>query len=291
VLDCGCGTFGLKGDYLALLLGIDRTLVGWASELGAAPRRYPTLISTETLLRTDYYTSFPSQATFAVRAVPDVHAELKAVVGEARLQGRLDRPTSQLRPALCYHVYEELAGKVVGPELLVFTTGGPCYRHEDEPARLTRQREFTMREIVLVGDPEAIRERRLTLRRRSEALARDLGLEAKAEVATDVFFGTASRGRLLYQRERQLKWELLQPLRQGDPLAIASFNLHEEYFGHAFGIHRDEARSLFVSTGCAAWGLERWVAALVDRHGPEATRWPETARKLVQSGAPLENLG
>jgi len=280
-LDCGHGTYGLRGDLLALFHGLDRLVLGWACELGAEPRRYPALMSTALLLKTDYYRSFPDQATFATSARPEAHAELRSFVSDGSLDAHLERPVAQLRPALCYHVYDELAGTVLEGDLQTFTIFGSCYRHEHTPSKLERQREFTMREIVFAGEAEAVAGRRAELRSRSEALATELGLAVTTGVATDPFWGSANKGRLLYQRERQLKWELRQKLSSGVDLAIASFNLHEETFAKAFGIHRDASREQLASTGCAGWGYERWVAALTDRHGYEPTRWPGALRALA----------
>jgi len=284
-LEIGPGLYGLGGEALALLHGIDARIVGWAREVGAAPRRYPTLISTASLLRTDYYATFPSQVTFVALAAPAVHADLKQVVADGRLAGSLELPPLQLRPALCYHVYEELSGAVIDANAAAYTVGGTCFRREATTTFLCRQWEFTMREVVFVGAPESLVEQRAAFRARSEALARELGLDAAVEVANDPFFGTTSRGRALYQKARQLKWELVQKLADGTPLAIASFNLHEDYFTRGFGIHRDPARTRFAATACNAWGLERWVAAIVDRHGREPSGWPRAVRELVAAGA------
>jgi seryl-tRNA synthetase len=279
------GLYGLGGEALALLHGIDARIVAWAREVGAAPRRYPTLISTASLLRTDYYATFPSQATFVALAAPAVHPDLKRAVAERGLERALELPPLQLRPALCYHVYEELAGSVLQAELAAYTVGGTCFRREATTAPLRRQWEFTMREVVFVGAPERLAEQRAAFRARSEELARELGLAAAVEVANDPFFGTTSRGRALYQKARQLKWELVQNLSDGTPLAIASFNLHEDYFTRGFEIHRDPGRSRFAATACNAWGLERWIAAIVDRHGREPAGWPRAVRELARAGA------
>lgn len=285
VLDYEAGVYGLKDDYLALLSGLDQVVLEWARELGAEGRRYPTLISTDTLLRTDYYSTFPSQATFSAPASPSVHAELKAIVGRGELLGKLEQPRMQLRPALCYHVYEELSQTALDSELVSFTVFGSCFRHEERPRPLERQREFAMREIVFAGEPGRIAALRTQLCAQSIALGEELGLRLGSEVAADPFFGSANRGRQLYQKAKQLKWELVHPMSSGSELALASFNLHEEYFGEAFEIYADASRQTFASTGCNGWGFDRWIAAIVDVHGESPAGWPEAARKLVERGS------
>jgi hypothetical protein len=48
-------------------------------------------------------------------------------------------------------------------------------------------------------------------------------------------------------------------------MAIASFNLHEQFFAARFGITRQGNAPAF--SGCVAFGIERWALALASRHG------------------------
>jgi len=65
------------------------------------------------------------------------------------------------------------------------------------------------------------------------------------------------------------------PLGEGDTLAIASFNDHETFFGEAYGIRLADGAP--ASTGCVAFGLERWLLAFLLAHGTVAARWPITS--------------
>ena len=56
------------------------------------------------------------------------------------------------------------------------------------------------------------------------------------------------------------------------PQRRATANLHHDHFGAAFGITRDGAPA---SSACLAFGLERWLFALTDRHGPDPAAWPD----------------
>jgi hypothetical protein len=119
-----------------------------------------------------------------------------------------------------------------------------------------------MREIVCIGTEAeclAFRDRGIKLAR---WLATGLGLDSSVEPAEDPFFAPTSRGRALLQRVKGLKQELRLPIGDGDTVAAASFNLHEQFFGDAFDIRLASGEPSY--TACVAFGLERWLlAALV----------------------------
>ena len=177
-------------------------------------------------------------------------------------------------PATCYRLFQELAGaRLVEP--LVATLTGTCSRRERREDA-GRRRAFTMREIVILDGEEAVRQARDAIAASSLRLARRLGLEAKLEDAEDPFFVGPGEGRRLLQRLLRLKVELVAPV-NGEPLALASFNLHQDFFGERLDI---TVGGRPAWSGCAAWGIERWRLALHERWGPQA-RWPSEVRRAV----------
>jgi hypothetical protein len=64
-------------------------------------------------------------------------------------------------------------------------------------------------------------------------------------------------------------------------LAIASVNLHQDHFGRTYDIRQSGD---YAYTGCVAFGLERWVYAIVSRFGDDPARWPALAD--VNAAAP-----
>ena len=68
---------------------------------------------------------------------------------------------------------------------------------------------------------------------------------------------------------------------RGVDLAIASFNRHRTFFGDAFNISLAEGGA--ASTGCFAFGLERWLFTFQQMFGNDVSRWPELqpAKELV----------
>lgn len=169
-------------------------------------------------------------------------------------------------PAACYQCYPRLSQ--VGPaERGLWTCIAACGRREDETG-MGRLRNFHMREIVLVGSSNWVREERGRWMDKISEFARALGLRAEFDLASDPFFGTGeTRGRKLVQQLKELKFEM--QVRIGRPvarLAIASFNLHERFFAKRFGLQLPGGADAY--TGCVAFGLERWALALVAELGP-----------------------
>jgi seryl-tRNA synthetase len=184
-----------------------------------------------------------------------------------------------LPPALCYHVYAALADRTLTDSAHV-TLRGTCWRHEGErTAPLERGWAFTMRETVRVGAAGAVEPFLEHVAERTLALAAALGLDAEIAPATDPFFAPTARGRSLLQRVKGLKREIMLPIGGGRSVAAASFNHHETYFGDAFDIRAADGAA--AVSGCAAFGLERWLLAFLVAHGPEPEGWPSVRADLV----------
>ena len=54
-------------------------------------------------------------------------------------------------------------------------------------------------------------------------------------------------------------------------LAVGSINFHRNLFGAAFDIKRDDVHAF---SGCVAFGVERWVHAILKLFGPDEAKWP-----------------
>ena len=55
-------------------------------------------------------------------------------------------------------------------------------------------------------------------------------------------------------------------------LAIGSSNFHFDTFGAAFGISREGS---VACSGCIAFGIERWIYAILQRYGADPAGWPD----------------
>jgi len=255
------GSLRMHGAVAALRDVFDKTVSEWAIDLGATELRFPDEIALSVLDRAGFLSAFPQ---------------------------KLVRTKDAARsPAVCYHHYPTLAGSVVPHSGGIVTAIGRCYRNEFDPSSTDpaeRLREFTMREIITVGNDELVEKVRRNLMQRVETWVKELGLDGFIETATDPFFTDESRGRRLMQQMLPLKYELrLRVDRVGRTIAAASFNNHHDHFGEAFGIRLASGDT--ASSGCVAFGWERWVIAFVNQHGPDERNWPVPVRNDVAASA------
>lgn len=223
------------GDDIDLLNRIDLRVRAFASSLGAREMQYPALISRPVLEQAGYPRAFP-------------HLLMSA--------SRHDGGTAQdwcLSPAVCYHAFAHLAGRVV-EDATVLTARGRCFRAEQETAPGIRQIEFEMREIVLFGPIDWIDACADAARLAIETTAVQLGLTGAWQAAEDPFFLPAAAGKAMMQRLLKVKLEYQSPAAGG--LALASINRHGAFFGQRFGITTPNGDPM--QTACIAIGLDRW---------------------------------
>jgi hypothetical protein len=245
--------FVTLGDGRALLRGTTARLVRWfddrflqmAREDGAVECRFPATIAEDVLARAGYFEAHPDGATALGRGAASYW----------------------LPPAVCYHAYAMLAGTRLDAGVKL-TASQTCFREADRPA-LTAARlwEFTMREAIFIGPRDWVCDERTRWAERIDAFASDLRLSGARAPAADPFFAVVGRGRHLIQQLKGLKEELRLGI-GADAVAVASFNLHEGFFGTRFDITLEEG--IAAHSGCAAFGLERWALAFIDQHGSAA---------------------
>jgi len=249
--------------------------------LDAQERLFPDLVSIELLEKCGCFESFPHHLGFASRPVRDLqrirelHLKPSGDDG-SRITQALAPPSFALQPAVCYHCYGLFAGQELDcPQTL--TCEGACYRYEGiRFVGLRRLQSFHMREFVFLG-PGPFAE---TRRQRTIELVRELavrwGLEARIETATDPFFVDAYPSKRFFQLATRAKYELRAKLpHDGGDLAVASFNIHQDFFARPLDI-RFEGQH--VHTACTAFGLERWVYAFLAQYGLDSHLWPDELR-------------
>jgi seryl-tRNA synthetase len=253
------GLATLDPDAVQVIRLLERRIAGWGREIGAREYSYPPLLPVEELSRIDYFENFPHLGTLASVLRPD-----RLAAGYASHDTpRVDVPNADLEDArfalpsaACYGVYFSLRGSTLSSPSYVSTLAR-CFRNERKYAGLRRLWGFQMRELVVLGDAEAVQEHLRSFRTRIEAFAERVGLPVKVAVATDPFFDkSTSRARM--QELFPVKEEFVYD----DDLAIASLNFHRNFFGERCEIRTADGSAAF--SGCVAFGLERWLAALAD---------------------------
>jgi seryl-tRNA synthetase len=230
---------------------LDRRISDLAEPHGVVLVDPPFLLSREFLGRVEFFSSFPRRAVAAGRS------------------GLV------LPPATCYRLFQALQDTDLAEPIMATLTGA-CFRKERRYNE-ARRHAFTMREVVFLAGEEAVGALRDALGGASLGLANELGLEATLEDAQDAFFAEPGRAKRLLQRLLRLKVELVAPV-AGTPVPIASFNLHQDFFGTRLGLSLAGAPAW---SGCAAWGIERWRLALEERWGKEPGAWPQSVRSIL----------
>jgi seryl-tRNA synthetase len=286
----GAGRVALAGFALEVFQAVDDTVTRWAASLGAPEHRYPSLIDTAVLERAGVV--IPSEARARGRPERGPSTRMLAIprlAARDNSESRDDEVT--VSPAVCYHAYPEWSGKALGHSPALLTARGHCYRYEDgNHVPLERLWEFTMREIIVMGTRQQVEDVRQSLVRQVTAFVDALGLDASIETASDPFFAAGDEGRRLMQQAGALKYELrLAVDATGRTIATASFNHHHDFFGTRFGIRL--ADDTPAHSGCIAFGLERWVLALLAQHGVGRDGWPNAARAWLDEALQRQTRG
>ncbi len=121
-----------------------------------------------------------------------------------------------------------------------------------------------MREIVCLGTRAETAAFLSTARLAVDLLLRDADLPIVWFDASDPSYRPRSKYEAVY----------------GGDLPIASLNRHYEHFGAGFRITRGAG---YAHSACAAFGIERWLYALTDRHGTDAVNWPDLPAAAIRA--------
>lgn len=282
VHEMGPGSIATGQLFTEVLDALDARVRRIAVEkFGAIPFRYPTLISTEALTRGGYLRSFPQYVMTAARLHTDLDVYREFVDGldahteAAELIAKHSEHTGFcLPPTMCFHTYQQLSGRPLDHSPSVYTARGRSFRFETHYSRsLERLWDFTIREIVFVGEAGAIVKMRQDFLDAACDLVTELGLAGHVEAANDPFFADAAvPQRVLAQRVRKLKYELRMPAEEGRSISVASFNVHGTTFGEPYAITLPNGE--IAHTACAGFGLERLAFAFFCQHGTDRRHWP-----------------
>lgn len=285
----GGGVTSFGKMYSGLMDYFDHLFVQFADILKAEKHTYSTLMPVEILEQCNYIDSFPQYVNF-VTHIEDDHDLIgsfrenwsKRSSGGFSLDTFFKKTDYMLSPAVCFHCYKMLEDNNISQEKgKVITAKGKCFRYESKNMRtLERLRDFTMREIISIGDSEVVQRNRTEAIRYISDIINKLGMVGHIEVANDPFFTEDAARKKSYQLKFELKYEirLLIPY-EGKTIAVGSFNIHEDYFGRVFNIRL--AKDQYASTGCSAFGIERWVFAFLAQFGPHHENWPREVREYL----------
>ncbi len=285
----GRGQVALSDIPLGLYRYFDRVFEEFGREWNVKPVLTPTLIPSNTLSRCDYFRSFPQSLTFAGHLKEDTEVvdQFRARHATAddlddKTLADMETPEACLSPAVCYHVYHLQENRTIPADGLAFGICGRCFRYESTNlSDLRRLWDFTMREVVFLGDREGVLEKReRSIEMMSEFLDRHK-LAGEIRTASDPFFISPDAvSKTYFQLSSESKFEVSLMLPGDERTAVGSHNYHSDFFGRAF--NTDVAGAGAMHSVCWAFGIERWVHAFLHQHGSDSSRWPEPVRRASE---------
>jgi seryl-tRNA synthetase len=257
----GLVTLGPEAVWIRELL--ETRFLSWAADCGAARMLFPTLMSVKDLDSLDYFRNFPHLAS-AVSRIREENLQADYIESSATnniSSSHLASSEYVLPSAACYNIYVYMRNTTLErPEYV--TTVANCFRNESEYKGLERLWSFSMREIVCVGSAETVQSHLKSFKQRILNFAEQIELPLSVQVATDPFYQSQG-ARALAQQLFPVKEEFVY----GGSVAIASVNFHRNFFGERCEIKTSNGEAAF--SGCVAFGIERWIHALLDHFGGE----------------------
>ena len=284
------GLFAFRGDFLRVRTALDSRVRMIAGHCGADELSYPPLWPIPLLQSINYFHDFPHLALLASGVEPEYTARAafanrfrkgsgNAVIACTAENG-LAPAHAALAPTVCDCCYWLLRGRrdVVDQ---ISTIYGQVFRNESSPdGRLDRLTAYTMREIVMVGSEGFVLAKRQALLDEVAGLMVDLDLACNIKAADDPFFSNDALQRNAYQNLSRLKYEVEVPLYDDRKTAVASINLHEDYFSRNYDFENADGARPF--SACVGFGYERLTYALFCRHGAKLAAWPRSVCTFLE---------
>ncbi len=269
------GQSNFSGAVLDLFKALDGMFLRIADQAQAREFYFPPFIQAHELNKLDYFKSFPHLISFPVALDQHKAGNLEKFIDGPRCDDsgqvhlvEIDKVCDCLTPAACYHFYIHLQGQDL-QEPIHLTTRAHCFRRELFYKPLQRQWSFNMREIVCLGPYDYVREFVKKFRDIVTEKLHKLNLGIEWDVATDPFFNPESNPKFIMQQLDPVKHEMIF----NKELSIGSTNFHKDYFGENFGI---KYQGEIAHSACIAFGLERWIFAIISRYGTNPAHWPLT---------------
>jgi seryl-tRNA synthetase len=273
------GAFGRGAVFEDVLERFNMLISKLSYDDGAEVYTFPPVIDRRVLEQVNYLDSFPHLCgavhSFFGTALESLALAERASSGQ-EWGSLLGQTGVVMNPAACYPLYPIFSG-TLPPQGRLASMLNWVYRHEPSPEP-TRMQSFRVREFVRAGTAEQVIGWRDMWLQRGLDLLLSLGLPARAEVASDPFFGRGGKFLALAQKEQKLKFEVLVPvISESEPTAVCSFNFHQDHFATTFGIRTHDGK--VANTACLGFGLERVTMALFKTHGFDPKRWPQPVRE------------
>ncbi|SDF91426.1 tRNA synthetase class II core domain (G, H, P, S and T) [Fontibacillus panacisegetis] len=253
-----------------------------ANKMNADLRRYPSTIPLSVLQKCNYTESFP-QNLYMISQFPHQLKELETVRQRGIDQNNTQLSGDALSPAVCFHCYEEMSNKrIITPA--IFAIEGNCFRHEAK-WRLAKHRirEFTMIELVFFGAPQEVEDVRTSIMNQVWEVFNEIGLTGSIATASDPFYFSEDAEKGQFQILSDMKYELevnIKSDKENKNFSIASFNNVRESLAHKFNVKG--VNNEVIHSGCVAFGVDRWVYALLATYGNKLEKWPSVVKSILE---------
>ncbi|MEW9702752.1 hypothetical protein [Paenibacillus sp. SI8] len=280
------GLFIFREPFSSLMRFFDYSFVTKIAKRfeGMQEESYPAVIHSETLNKTNHFTSFPEHIHFLthLREDLDIIESFSQSIREAggwskeqplALDRNMVKPNFTMNPSTCYHCYEGLQDETLEGDGIVVTAIAKCHRFESKNhTDFGRLLDFSMREIIFVGKPDFVKENRLKSIEYLKELAIEWNVDSMMEIANDPFFTNDFQVKASFQRNQEMKYELRLTIPHiKKSIACSSVNFHSNTFGNAFNIKMGKRNAV---TGCVGFGIERWAFAFLAQYGLDEQQWP-----------------
>lgn len=289
-LSCICkiedGMLELKNEALLLYKYFEQSFQKMAHSLKSIceERLYPVLLPVTEYKKTGYLRNSPQYAMLCSSVYEDIKEleELNDNVDTKDVKRFIKQPRYALSPSACFHSYIEFKNQCLEEKkILTFTQS--VFRNEGRfnYEDLGRLRDYHVREIVFFGDTDYVKEKRKELMDFVVQFVKDIDLCGEMVLASDPFIMPKLQKYKKIQMMENVKYELRINYSNDESLSVASFNLHGTSFTYPFQISiKNVSQSV---TGCAGFGLERWVLTFLVQHGENISNWPVCVQKWIES--------
>lgn len=245
----------LDGKNLDIYQKLDSYFSSLVDKYNPIKLQIPSLIDEDILKRSGFFNSFPHQliaAGFVEQGDYD-----KVIKSNSLSEENIKLKQVYLTPSACLHIYPIIEENNLTNNQVI-TTQVRVYRNEDD-SRVSKVRlnDFSVREIVFVGDREFVESELSNVFNDAYDIAKSITSNANIITATDSFYPNQINDvKKKLQKHVKSKNELIIPI-GSENVAVASSNFHDYHFSIPFNFDNDRK----VVTGCIGFGLERWVAA------------------------------
>lgn len=276
------GSISLHEKAAILFDFFDQNLEDMALQIGAKIEHYSTMLPVEEYRKTGYLKTSPQYSIFCCNAIEDFsQLEKLHASNSCELKSLISEPRDSLSPAACFHTYCSHKNETF-EESTIYTFNQAVFRNEGRFnwQDFGRLKDYHVREVVFLGNENFVNENRKKLLDIVIEFLKKVGLNFCVTTANDPFVMPKMQKFKKIQLQEGSKYELLLKYSSKKSIAVASFNIHGTAFTQPFNIKIKNIET--PVTGCAGFGIERWVLAFIAQYGWDDNQWPLIIKEYIK---------